>query len=293
MMTGDGGDMMTADGGSASEPVAFMAGVDSLIDDGRTVPLTDDGMTVITRTDSGWNMTVNGTSVTFADSDRGAHPSLSPGTYFKDLGADQTAIFWSLEDVDFYGSPAPQFDYLNVYGFSHSDLTPGADVSSSYTIDDYVRTEVIHIVHGTPTSMMPVDGTATYGGRVWAAERSSDMATLGLGRNLYRGDFSMSAAFGASGVEVSGEFSNLKQSVLGGNYTSIPDTIPFETTVEGNQLSITGLNISSGTFAGYEDIGLRAAFFGPAAAEVGGVFEGENPAANMLLHGWFGGTKEE
>ena len=61
---------------------------------------------------------------------------------------------------------------------------------------------------------------------------------------------------------------------------------------DGNRLSLSGESIGTGRFAGYGNIGIRAAFFGPAAAEVGGVFEGDNPAAGTILHGYFAGTKQ-
>ena len=37
---------------------------------------------------------------------------------------------------------------------------------------------------------------------------------------------------------------------------------------------------------------MAAIFFGPEAAEVGGVFEGADPAASMLMHGYFAGEKQ-
>ena len=128
-----------------------------------------------------------------------------------------------------------------------------------------------------------MSGVATYEGRVKATEWPSDNPVFARDATFYEGDFDMTAAFGASGVDVAGTFS----------FPSVPGgIIPFATTVEDNQLSLGGLIIDSGPFAGYEDIGIRAAFFGPAAAEVGGVFEGDNPAAGTTMHGFFGGTKQ-
>ena len=69
--------------------------------------------------------------------------------------------------------------------------------------------------------------------------------------------------------------------------------IPFTVDVTGNQLSLSGLSITEGPFAGYQNIGVRGAFFGPAAAEVGGVFDGENPTASTLMHGFFAGEQTQ
>ena len=104
----------------------------------------------------------------------------------------------------------------------------------------------------------------------------------------------MTAEFGASGAEIEGAFSDLELALPGSDsFASIPGgTIRFATSVDGNQLAIGDVSIDEGPFAGYENIGIRAAFFGPEAAEVGGVFEGENRAANTLLHGWFAGNKQ-
>ena len=295
MPDADGPDMPMT-GGETSGPVAFMAGVDRLYSSNRTEEISDDSMTMVTedttQSPSGWNLTVDGKSASLAGSDHGTN-QLNPHAYVKDLGNNEEVWFWSEEGGGFEGDPDAEFDYLNVYGFSHGNRVPDADLS---TIEpaDYERGDYIYIVHGTPTNDMPVSGGASYDGKVRAREWSSDAATFSGGSTRYRGDFSMTATFEATGAAITGAFSNLEQRAPGaGSYTSIPGgIIPFTTSVTGNQLSISGVSIDEGPFAGYGDIGIRGAFFGPAADEVGGVFEGENTAAATLLHGWFAGEKQ-
>ena len=279
MLSGcSGGSSGTIPGGDTIEPVGFVAGMDRRFSEGRTIGLADDGMTTVTRTGSGWELTVHGNSVEFSDSELGA---VDPGHFNKfNESTGANVWFWSDEEGGFEGDP--EFEYLDIYGFSYSVATPGADLS---TIDDgdYVRVIYSNIVHGDPTSDMPVGGTATYEGRVKAREWRDDAPASGRAPTVYDGDFDMVATFAASGAAVTGTFSFT--GVTGG-------IIPFRASTSGNQLSVSGLRIDQGHFAGYENIGVRAAFFGPAAAEAGGVFEGDNPAAGTLIHGYFAGAQQ-
>ena len=274
MMTG--GDPMT--GGNTTGHVGLMAGMDRRFSEGRTIGLADDGMTTVTRTGSGWELTVHGNSVEFSDSELGA---VEPGFFNKFNESTNVDVwFWSDEEGGFEG--APEFEYLDIYGFSYGIATPGADLAT-FDDGDYVRGSYANIVHGIPTSDMPVSGTATYEGRVEAREWRDDDPVFARDSTVYNGDFDMIATFGASGAEVAGTFSFT--GVTGG-------IIPFRASTSGNQLSVSGLRIDQGHFAGYENIGVRAAFFGPAAAEAGGVFEGDNPAAGTLIHGYFAGAQQ-
>ena len=280
----DGMDMMP--GGATSGPVAFMAGVERLFASSRTEGLTDDGTTIVmedtSQTPSGWELTVDGKTVELDANDHGAH-SGRPYDYYKYLGNNEDAFFWSDEVGGFEGDPEPEFDYLNIYGFDHATILPGAD-TSTFEPTDYERANYVYIVHGTPSSDMPVSGTATYDGIVQAREWRSDAAVFKSDSTVYDGDFDMTADFNATGANVTGSFS----------FPNVPSgTIPFTVDVTGNQLSVSDLSITEGPFAGYQNIGVRGAFFGPAAAEVGGVFEGENPTANTLIHGYFAGDQTQ
>ena len=293
MLSGCGGSgNVRTTSGDDTAPVPFVAGVDRVFSSARTNQLTDDGMTNVARTEDGWNLTVDGNTVDLVESDLGAHPKLRDDMYFKELGNNEVVVFWSEENSGFEGEPA-DFEYLDVYGFAHHHAVPGTDLST-FERDDFVRADFIYLLDGTPTDDMPISGTADYVGRVRATEWRNDAAVLSGDTTFYRGKFALTAIFDADGAAVSGAFSELQQFTgPQGSRTAIPGTIPFATTVDGNQLSLSGASIDAGHFSGYGNIGIRAAFFGPAAAEVGGVFEGDNPAANTILHGYFAGTKKQ
>ena len=225
--------------------------------------------------------------------DLGAHPALSPSQYYKELGDDEVIVFWSEEGSGFSptGESPPEFEYLDVYGFAHGNAAPGADLATLETTD-FIRSDYVYVVQGVPTADVPVSGTATYSGRARAREWRTDRAVFTSGTTRYDGTFDMTAEFGDSGAELRGSF-NFTSARIGGNSTRISDGIvPFATTVTGNQLSVTDASISAGRFAGYEQIGINGAFFGPDAAEVGGTFEGANPTAGTLMHGYFAATQE-
>ena len=279
----DGMDMMPGDGATTSEPVALIAGVDRLFASNRTVGLMDDGTTKVmedtTQTPSGWNLTVDGKTVELDANDLGVYSSF-PDYYVKDLGNNEEVWFWSEEEGGFEGDPNPEFHYLNIYGFNHNTFVPDADLST-FEPTDYERGDLIYIVHGTPSSDIPVSGTATYDGRVSALEWPSDAAVFFSDSDSYSGKFDMTASFNETGANVMVSFSF-------GDDPAGPYQFD-DVVVTGNQLSLSGLSATEGLFAGYQNIGIRGAFFGPAAAEVGGVFEGENPTANTLMHGFFAG----
>ena len=280
-------------GSTTTDPVSFTAGVDRHFSSGQTERLSVDGTSVVTRSDDGWGVTVDGTTVEFDSSDLGAHPALGPSVYFKELDDDEVIVFWSGEGNGFSatGDTDPEFEYLDVYGFSRADTVPGADLTT-FEPEDFTRGDYAWVVQGVPTADVPISGTATYSGRARAREWRTDSAVLTADSTVYDGRFDMTATFGADESDVAGTF-NFTDAWHRGNHTSISDgVVPFASTVTGNRLSVTGASISTGRFAGYEQIGINAAFFGPEAAEVGGVFEGENPTASTVMHGYFAATQE-
>ncbi len=284
-----GGDAMPGD--RAPRRIGFMTGVDrSFSSTPRSTALpTDDGATTVERSENGWTVTVLGKTVSFANEDFSA--TLFGGSFVHhDADNDEFVVFWSLEDGGFDGG---QFDYMSLYGWYVNQAKPGT-AFSDIGPDTLNRANFVYIVEGTLTSDMPMTGTAEYLGRVSARDWPSDDAvfTFHASSTQYRGDFAMTATFGATETSVTGEFSNLRQRTgNSGSYTAVDGGVSFNIPVNGNQFSVTGLQ-GTGTLSGYEDIAVRAAFFGPAAAEVGGVFDGENPSANKLISGYFTGKKQ-
>ena len=279
-------------GTSTPEKVALMSGVERNYANDRTGVLPDDRMTEVTedatQTPSGWEVTVDGRTALLAADDYVASSNLGNDYYYK-IDGNEELTFWSAEEGGFAGDPSPEFDYLNVYGFAHADTVPGADLAT-YETTDYVRGNYVYIVDGGLTSDVPMSGSATYTGRMEAREWPSDDAVFSGDSTHYKGDLTMLASFGPVRTDVRGAFTNLQSKAPdSATFTSIPgEIVSFSTRVVGNQLSITGKSISTGTFAGYQ-VGVRGAFFGPGAAEVGAVFDGENTTANTLLSGWFAG----
>ena len=62
--------------------------------------------------------------------------------------------------------------------------------------------------------------------------------------------------------------------------------LAFNATMDGGGFSSSALR-GTGVLSGYRNGSLRGAFYGPAAGEAGGVFEGSNSVSNRLLNGWF------
>lgn len=289
MVSGCGG------GGSSTtnEPVSFTAGVERQFAAGRTERLTVDGTSVITRTGDGWTVTVDGNTVEFDESDFEVDPRNSR-TYSKTLDG-QAFTFWSREGDGFSstGDKTEEFEYLDVYGFGPGDTVPGADLTA-LDPSDFTRRDYVYVVQGVPTADIPRNGTATYSGRTRAGEWDTGSAVFSGEATWYAGSINMTATFGADESTVAGAFNFTRVREPGEPPTDIPDgdgRIPFSFTATGNQLSVTGARITEGRFAGYEQIGIRGALFGPEADEVGGVFEGENPDASTVMHGYFAATK--
>ncbi len=180
---------------------------------------------------------------------------------------------------------SPEYDYLDVNGVILADFTPGVaqdtanlnDVSSGYVVRG-IRTS---------TNDMPT-GSASYSGRMQAREWPTDVLSTYTDADEYRGDFSMIADFAAG--TVTGAVSNVvsRPSLSGTDTSSLSTGLSFQGTVSGNSITASSLS-GTGAFAGYSG-SAEGAFYGPNAAEVGGVFEAS--ATDKLLQGYFAGDKE-
>ena len=283
-MTGGG---MTGGGTGGGTPVtvSFGAGVerDHASSPETVALLADDGMPMVQQTDDGLNVTVDGQTVAFTGAHLGTLASF-PDAYYRtdDPDEDHFLLPWS-------GTAA--YDYTNLYSWAV------LEVDRSHTPASPLRADVVYFVQGTLTSDMPVSGSATYSGfvRAWEwPESAASVFTSSPMVNHIAGRFGMMAQFGASGTAVTGEFSNLEQwagNSPRSNATAIPGSVTFTTTVSDNRLSIGGLS-GTGPLSGYENISVTAGFFGPGAAEVAGVFEGENPTQSTVLTGGFAGKQQ-
>ena len=293
MMDGDGmtgggtGGGMTGGGTGGGTPVtvSFGAGVerDHASSPETVALLADDGMPMVQQTDDGLNVTVDGQTVEFTSAHLGAFASL-PDAYFRTDDPDESHFL-----LPWFGTG--EYDYTNLYTWSV------LEVDRSHTPPSFLRSDLLYFVQGTLTGDMPVSGSATYRGfvRAWEfPESAADALTSSPTTNNISGRFGMTAQFGASGTAVTGEFSNLEQwagNSPRSNATEIPGSVTFDATVSDNRLSIGGLS-GTGPLSGYENISVTAGFFGPGAAEVAGVFEGENPTQSTVLTGGFAGKQQ-
>ena len=166
----------------------------------------------------------NGRTVEFMTSEMGRNPAF-PEVFILRFGTEAQAWYWSEEDGGFGVGPAAQFDYPDMYVWPNAVLAADAELSSAERREDYESCGERFIAHGTPTETVPVHETATYDGRVRAAEWPSDETVFSSLRIPYRGVLSTIADFGASGTDFSDKFSNLERGSPGkthvGNSTSL------------------------------------------------------------------------
>ncbi len=172
------------------------------------------------------------------------------------------------------------YSHVNLSYWSHLRYPDGESDSPEFAALGYV-------VHGSKTApeSMPTTGSATYAGDIRAESWESRPAFAGItGATRYRGDLTLSADFAAGSI--GGEIDGLERRMPGGNeYADISGRLVIGNgRISGNRLSgeLSGLGYD-GTVAG--------AFYGPAAAEVGGVLRATDASRNML-HGMFRGKKE-
>ena len=171
--------------------------------------------------------------------------------------------------------------YMNVVGWAGGTYPDDASIDpDSYSYG--------YAVFGdrTATGQMPGSGTATYSGR---AEALAWQPSPGQGRAIssnstrYRADLSLTANFGQG--TVGGQATGLVRQAPGeSDYTSVPGALTFASgRISGNTLTTTveGLGYSGS---------MEGAFYGPGAAEVGGVMQATH-TDGRLLHGWLAGEK--
>ena len=107
---------------------------------------------------------------------------------------------------------------------------------------------------------------------------------------MYQGDVGLMANFTSS--TVTGNVTNLESRPGNtGTYVSAIGGLNFNATINGNALTASDL-AGTGALARYSNGSVKGAFYGPDAAEVGGVFNAADGANNRLLNGWFGGKKQ-
>ena len=268
---------------------ALVAGIDRVNEDDRTTRLADDGMARVERTENGWSVTVDGQTATFDDADDYGALARFSSLYWRDLGNQNSVGFWT--NTGGFG-PNPSFDHFDVKGWNYITWGPGADPATANFESEFVNANQVFVLHGnrTPAGSMPATGTGTYTGSMSARDVPTDdaISTGNANATSYRGDVTLTAAFGSSSV--GGRLFNLESRPGDGsrNYAGVQGDLTFDATINGNRFTASAV---TGTEAmeGYQSGSVRGAFFGPAAEEAGGVFDATGN--NRAMFGWFGGKQ--
>ena len=184
------------------------------------------------------------------------------------------------EDADSY-QPSPEFDYFSVNGWYAYDYEGEIDTDSEVPLNVWRG----HMVYGEPTATLPA-GTAQYDGRVYL-NGWSRTNSRGAARSRSQGSLALTADF--DGGTIGGALDDWSVRDAGeSGYSDIDAEILIQNgTITNNQLSadLAGMREAAdftGTMAGQ--------FFGPGAAEVGGVIDGAS--TDDVFEGWFGGKKQ-
>ena len=176
-------------------------------------------------------------------------------------------------------SKSAEFDHFSVNGWY---VTYETAPDGSQTALGYSRG---YMVYGEPTAVLPA-GTAEYAGRVYlngwsrtdpsSSEREQFLGSLALTADFDNrtiggliDDWSFRAYSGNSGYE---DFN--------------AETVIQNGTIMNNELSAELVRTGRSDFTG----NMTGQFFGPGAAEVGGVIDGED--RSHVYEGWFGGKKQ-
>ena len=212
-----------------------------------------------------------------ADEDYGSHSDF-PDIYNKRSG-NRSHGLW--EQTNSFFGPT-EFDHFNVEGWSVVDWN-----TTQMDMVDSIRSGFV--AYGTPTEVADLPmGTASYAGRVegeiWsmeAANRSEAMAHL-------LAEFNLEANFADS--TVGGMIDDFMVREPGDDYHSPEDG---EIAIENGVIADSGFtaDLTSPQLPNFEG-DMTGQFFGPGAAEVGGVISGTDPMEGEVLQGWFGGTKQ-
>ena len=256
---------------SAAVDLDYPGSTTQLTDTDRVTAVASDGSTgiYVTYRIDGADYTVH-----LTEDDYGTH-SANPNGFTKRVGNRE---YFHYEYTRFSFRQDPQFSYFNVNGWAVVDLTND---------DSIARIWRGPVVYGTPTTDLPA-GTADYTGRVYADSLPAGDSDLSM-RSTYQAELTLTADF--DGSSVGGRMDEFRVRAPGqSNYDDISAQIMIENGVITNSqftADLTGQQDATG-FEG----DMKGQFFGPGAAEVGGLLKGTNTADNAVVQGWFGGTKQ-
>ena len=179
-------------------------------------------------------------------------------------------------------SRIPEFDHFNAEGWVVVAYDANGD-------GENVRRGVMVYGNRTEVADLPA-GTASYQGRMFAFGNPSDSAESSAEFRI-RGGLTLMADFADS--EVSGSIHDIEtRANPTSQYVSSTDELAVSNgVITGSEFTA---DVAGPVSPGTVDGGMTGQFFGPAAAEVGGVMTGEYTVAGdtIVLHGFFGGEKQ-
>ena len=143
------------------------------------------------------------------------------------------------------------------------------------------------VAYGTPTEVADLPmGTASYAGRVEGEIWSMDAAARSEAMSHLLAAFNLEADFAAS--TVGGMIHKIRVQEPGA-VDHVPAT--GEVTIQNGMIAQSGFTADL-VQAPYFTGDMTGQFFGPDAAEVGGVISGTDSVGREVLQAWFGGTKQ-
>ena len=182
------------------------------------------------------------------------------------------------EDARSYRKSA-EFDYLSVNGWyvwNYEDASDG-----TRTTLDARRG---YMVYGDPTAVLPA-GTAEYAGRMYLNRWSRTDPTNATGRRQLQSSLALTADF--DNRTIGGRLHDWSQrAYASGSYEAIDAEVAIRNGTIANAEFTADLAGTGGNFTG----NMTGRFFGPGAAEVGGVIDGET--RDNVFEGWFAGKKQ-
>lgn len=178
-------------------------------------------------------------------------------------------------DYDYVKHSGKEYKYMTYAGWTHRER----DISGNNKALRYVMG-----VSGSQTAAMPGSGRATYqGGFSMLAAKDGDNINDTM---TFAGDMSLDADFGKR--EFTATFADNDNSSDGTTATMVA-----QGTITGSELSannVTGVFIRRGVTMDVDSGSVKGGFFGPKAAEVGGVMTAETNSGHKAT-GVFAGEK--
>ena len=158
-----------------------------------------------------------------------------------------------------------------------------------------------YLTYGSRTASPPTTGGATWTGRMIANAWEHETPAF-ASRQQIRGDLNLTADFGQG--TLGGRFSGIDWTAFGGStYRSLGDGTRFaieDGRIAGGRFTAALRGTDTDADAALADSvrgftgGVLGEFYGPAAEEIGGVFNARRAntgGQDIVMHGWFGGEQ--